>query len=141
MAFGDRQRQRVRERVDKAIKSHLESGEQVERVVMGLHSRAPILALELVSPLLILFAVPYYVALTDRRLVFLRYSRLSVRRIWFGFAEQLPLRAEARLRRGLVNYSLRLALPDRTVRLYVNRIFREDAQAIADAVSGGGAAA
>jgi hypothetical protein len=137
-------RRKLRERAEQVAAETLEPGEQIVNVVQGQARPRFWLGLELLIGAWMFFLIKYYtVALTDRRLILLRGSKLTGRAKRVEWAEPRESVVVDMHKHGLLldKLFLRRRTQEGMVRLRVARRFRSETDAVADALGAGAAAA
>jgi hypothetical protein len=128
---------KLEKRVRNGVEPLLHPGEELEAVAYAFRSPIPFWVGTLFEgALLMLLMTPYFVGLTNDRLVFAKVSRMSTNRSSFEFDVPRSQAKATKFRRGWLFWSrLTLELPDRKLRLRFARQ-RDEAEQIAKALGG-----
>lgn len=133
---------KVRTRIEEAARAHLLAGEQILAAGMAVRSRRRRqFLLSLLSPLLTAFSQrPYYVVLTDQRLLVLKPGLMrgtSAEHVWADPPSTLHLEES---RQGPLNsvLTVRRQTTNEVWRLELNRMYRAEAERIRQALTATG---
>jgi hypothetical protein len=126
---------KLKQRVTSSVEQALRPGERLEAVAYGFTSPLPTLIGYLFEGLIYyLITTPYFVGLTDQRVVFMKVSRMSTKSSSFAFDEPRAQVKVEQFKRGFSWSRMILQLPDRKLRLRFARNSRDEAEQIATAL-------
>jgi hypothetical protein len=110
---------KLEKRVRGGVEPLLRPGEELETVAYAFRSPIPFWVGSLFEgALLMLLMTPYFIGLTNERLIFAKVSRMSTNRSSFDFDVPRSQAKVTRFRKGWLFWSrLTLELPDRKLRL------------------------
>jgi hypothetical protein len=127
---------RLEKRVRAGIEPLVRPGEELEAIAYALRSPFPSWVRYLFEgALLMLLMTPYYIGLTNERLIFAKVSRLSGKRSTLDFDVPRAQTKVLKFRKGFLWSQLMLQLPDRKMRLRF-AMQRAEAEQIANTLSG-----
>jgi hypothetical protein len=125
----------IKGQVREALGQVLEPGEEVVAGVHAVAGPSPLLTAGVLGLIGQFMLTYYWVAVTDRRVLFLTLSRLSLRPEGLGRAEPRSAVEVTRYRTSAVWSVLKVRGSDgKEVRLNVHRIWREELEAVAGAL-------
>jgi hypothetical protein len=133
MAF---RRETIKRQFDEAIPAVLDPGEQVQAGALSISGPSPWLTGVFGILFMLLLGMRYYfVAVTDRRVLFMKASMLSGRPAGLAFADQRAAVSISDVRTGKVWNSLRYHRPEgKPLRLNFHRIWGDEMSAIVQAL-------
>jgi hypothetical protein len=130
-------KERVKQQMDQALEAALEAGERPQVAFPAMAGPSPWLASGVLGLIGQFVIVHLFVALTDRRVVFLRVSRWGQRPVGLAFADDRGAGGVSSWEPAAVWSVVRYRRPDGSrLKLNVHRMWREEAERFVELLGG-----